>query len=75
MRNVEFYTLHDFLCIDAHDLGYLGLIFPTCPNAQNRYKLTLIWLLHLSNAYLVLNVEFNTLNDMPMIWGFWCQYP
>ena len=50
MWNVEFYTLNDFLCIHAHDLGYLCLLFRTCPNSQSRYKLTLRWPLHLSKA-------------------------
>ena len=50
MWNVEFYTLDDFLCIDAHDLSYLGLIFLTCLSSQNRYKLTLRWPLHLSKV-------------------------
>ena len=48
--DVEFYTLGDFLCIAADDLDYLGLIFLTCPNSQNRYEFTLRWLLNLSKA-------------------------
>ena len=42
--------LDDFLCIDAPDLGFLGVIFWACPNSQNRYKLTLRWPLHLSKV-------------------------
>ena len=42
--------LDDFFCIDAPDLGFLGLIFWACPNSQNRYKLTLRWPLHLSKV-------------------------
>ena len=53
MWSVEFYTFDDFLYIDAHDLGYLSLIYLTCPNStdtQNRYKLTFRLPLHLSKA-------------------------
>ena len=35
MWNVEFNTMNDFLCIGAHDLGYLGPISPTCPSSPN----------------------------------------
>ena len=38
MSNVEFNTLNDFLCIIVDDVGYLGLICPTCPNSPNILK-------------------------------------
>ena len=38
MLNVEFNTLNDFLCIDAYDQGYLGLISLTCPNSTDTQK-------------------------------------
>ena len=38
MWNLEFNTLNDFLDIHAHNLGYLGPIFPTCPNPTNTLK-------------------------------------
>ena len=38
MWNVEFNFLDNFLCIGFHDLGYLGSVFPTCPNSPNILK-------------------------------------
>ena len=35
MWNVKFNTLEDILCIDHHNLGYLGSISPTCPNSTD----------------------------------------
>ena len=32
-------TINDFLCISAHDLGYLSPFSPTCPNSPNILKL------------------------------------
>ena len=38
MWNVEFNTLDNSQCIDAHDLGNLGLISLTCPNFTETQK-------------------------------------
>ena len=65
--NVEFYTLDDFLCIDAHDLSYMGLTFLTCPSSQTAINWLSDDLYTWVRFHLMSNVEFNTLNDMPMI--------
>ena len=75
MWNIEFNTLDNSLCIDAHDLGNLGLIFLTCPNSTDTAVINWLWdgLYIWVRLHLMWNVYFNTLNDMAMTWGIWSQ--
>ena len=53
MCNVGLNTVGDFFCVCVHYLGYLDLIYSTCPNAQihkRRYKSTFGMALPLNEA-------------------------
>ena len=40
MQHVDLKTLKDFLCIPAHDVGYLSPISSVCPHAPNTLSLS-----------------------------------
>ena len=74
MRNVDFKTLTVYW-YTWFGLN-LGLICSTCPNSTDIYtKSGINWLLDglyiWVRLHLMWNIEYNILNDKPMIWDFW----
>ena len=60
----------------------MPMIWPNVPDLPQFHRYTKSGINWLSDGLyiwirlnLLWNMEFNTLNDMPMIWGFWFQYP
>ena len=84
MCNVGLNTVGDFFCVCVYYLGYLELIYSTCPNAQihkNRYKSTFRMALPLNEASFDVKcgvehfagISVHLLHDFGYI--FWPNFP